>query len=154
MRVGCRSIVVLLIILGTLGIGTHAAWSSVAYVYDGGAAASPGVGAAAAVTRGDQPARDVLAVEPAVKRRYDTPSSLARAYARLVGYRSAPRAASRYVIGGMEDLGAGSLRAGEATVASRLPANAGNRLGNWLNNRDVLRSIMRKGRPIPGCLGR
>lgn len=48
----------------------------------------------------------------------------------------------------MEDLGPGSLRAGEATVASRLPGDAGNRLGNWLNNRDVLRSVMREGKPI------
>jgi hypothetical protein len=65
-----------------------------------------------------------------------------------IGSRVAPNTATRYLIGGMEDLGAGSLRAGEATVASRLPGNAGNRLGNWLNNRDVLRSIMREGRPI------
>lgn len=79
---------------------------------------------------------------------YDHRSQPARAHARSDGYGSAPNTASRYVIGGMEDLGAGSLRAGEATVASRLPANAGNRLGNWLNNRDVLRSIMREGRPI------
>lgn len=49
----------------------------------------------------------------------------------------------------MEDLGPGSLRAGEATVASRLPGDAGNRLGNWLNNnRDALRSAMREGQPI------
>lgn len=62
--------------------------------------------------------------------------------------RSAPNGTTRHVIGGMEDLGPGSLRAGEATVASRLPGDAGNRLGNWLNNRDVLRSVMREGRPI------
>lgn len=79
---------------------------------------------------------------------YDDPSNVARASARLGGYRLAPNTATRHVIGGMEALGPGSLRAGEATVASRLPGDAGNRLGNWLNNRDVLRSVMREGQPI------
>lgn len=78
---------------------------------------------------------------------YGGPTNLARASARPGEYRLAPQT-TRHVIGGMEDLGPGSLRVGEATVASRLPGDAGNRLGNWLNNRDVLRSIMREGRPI------
>lgn len=55
---------------------------------------------------------------------------------------------TRVVIGGMEDLGPGSLRAGEETLASRLPGDAGPRLGNWLNNRDVLRAAMQEGAPI------
>lgn len=64
--------------------------------------------------------------------------------------RSATEAATstRVVIGGMEDLGPGSLRAGEETLASRLPGDTGSRLGNWLNNRDVLRAAMQEGAPI------
>lgn len=71
---------------------------------------------------------------------------------RLIGpgatERSSINASSRREHSKTEDIGTGSLRAGEATVASRLPASAGNRLGDWLNNRDVLRSIMSEGRPI------
>jgi hypothetical protein len=48
----------------------------------------------------------------------------------------------------MEDLGPGSLGPGESTVASRLPGDTGSRLGNWLNNRDVLSQVMREGEPI------
>jgi hypothetical protein len=48
----------------------------------------------------------------------------------------------------MEDLGPGSLRAGEEALASRLPGDAGSRLGNWLNNRDALRAAMQEGMPI------
>lgn len=48
----------------------------------------------------------------------------------------------------MEDLGSGSLRAGEEALFTRLPGDTGSRLGNWLNNRDVLRAAMRDGAPI------
>ena len=56
--------------------------------------------------------------------------------------------APRVVIGGMEDLGPGSIGVGEETLASRLPGDTGSRLGNWLNNRDVLRTAMGEGNPI------
>ena len=73
--------------------------------------------------------------------------------ARLGGTESAlpatpdtPSLPNRYVIGALEDLGEGSLRPGEATLD--LPDSTGSRLGDWLNNRDVLRSAMQEGRPI------
>ncbi len=56
--------------------------------------------------------------------------------------------APRVVIGGMEDLGPGAIGPGEETLASRLPADTGDRLGNWLNNRDVLLQAMDEGNPI------
>jgi RHS repeat-associated protein len=56
--------------------------------------------------------------------------------------------APRVVIGGMEDLGPGSIGPGEETLASRLPGDTGDRLGNWLNNREVLQQAMDEGNPI------
>jgi len=55
---------------------------------------------------------------------------------------------TRVVIGGMEDLGQGSIGPGEEALASRLPGDTGSRLGNWLNNRDVLQNAMDEGNPI------
>lgn len=70
------------------------------------------------------------------------------ARARMASAATEAARSTRVVIGGMEDLGPGSLRAGEETLASRLPGDTGSRLGNWLNNRDFLRAAMRDGAPI------
>ena len=130
-----------------VAIVAWAACSSPAYSYDSG---EPGV-VSASQAAGDRLEHLADAQQPheaPVAWSYDDPANLARVSARPDGYGSAPNTATRNVIGGMEDLGPGLLRAGEATVASRLPGDAGNRLGNWLNNRDVLRSVMREGQPI------
>jgi len=48
----------------------------------------------------------------------------------------------------MEGLGSGSVGSSEETLASRLPGDTGDRLGNWLNNRDVLQQAIDEGNPI------
>jgi hypothetical protein len=61
---------------------------------------------------------------------------------------SAVSAPPTVVIGAMEDLGADAIGPNEETLASRLPGDTGSRLGNWLNNRDVLQTAMDEGQPI------
>jgi len=140
--------VLLVAVIAASALGFSSATTAASYHYDRGgtpAASNKDAAAARVAELGrplDEAARDLRVWS------YDDRSERLRAVARRGGRGSAPNTATRYVIGGMEDLGPGSLRAGEATVASRLPSNAGNRLGNWLNNRDVLRSIMREGQPI------
>lgn len=116
-----RAVAPAILALAASALGVALAPPSMAsYGYDA-VGMQPGSDVAAApATRGevglwlDEVDRDLA------MRSYDDSANLARASARPEGYRLAPNTATRHVIGGMEDLGPGSLQAGESTVASRL----------------------------------
>ena len=140
-----QDIVVLVLVATALlvAVGTTAARAP-AYAYDappvarvgvhefGAVVASPGLFSDVREGSGSSPAAAQGASTTPISRSVATEAA------------SAPRV----VIGGMEDLGPGSIGVGEETLASRLPGDTGSRLGNWLNNRDVLRTAMGEGNPI------